>query len=179
MVKNLGFTLIELLIVIAIIAIGAAIAVPQFSNYIARSRLKNDAQNVYSLLQEAKMLSIKEQTDIHIFFDTSSSPIMITVFSGPGANETWDNGGDDIFHSRLRLHPNTSYGHGNATTPAGNSFGSDHITYAGNDFTFNARGMSNKSGYTYIQNHQNNSYAIGSLITGMIRLLHWNSGNWR
>jgi len=47
-----GFTLIELMIVVAIIAILAAIAVPIYSNYITRSKL-TEAQNNLSALRVA------------------------------------------------------------------------------------------------------------------------------
>lgn len=51
---NRGFTLVEAMIVIAILAIGAALAAPSFISQMQRSEVSRTAQDFYDALEDAK-----------------------------------------------------------------------------------------------------------------------------
>lgn len=64
-----GFTLIELMIVVAIIGILAAIAIPQYQDYIARSQVTRAVGEVNALKTAAEAAILQGQTIV-----SSSSP---------------------------------------------------------------------------------------------------------
>jgi len=64
--KSAGFTIVELLIVIAIAGVLSAIAIPNFSTWVASYRLKSAAQAVHANLIGAKMLGAKEGREYRI-----------------------------------------------------------------------------------------------------------------
>lgn len=62
MKKQQGFTLIELMIVVAIIGILAAIAIPQYQNYIARAQINRVVGELSALKTSAEELLMRGET---------------------------------------------------------------------------------------------------------------------
>lgn len=71
--KNAGFTLLETMIVVAIIGILAAIAVPSFQDMIERNRLKQAVESLKSDLQFARTEAVKQSMDIIVSRTTGNA----------------------------------------------------------------------------------------------------------
>ena len=183
MMRKDGFTLIELLVTSVVLGIMVAIAIPGFSSWLPNYRLKGAAREVYSNMQLARLGAIRGNTDWAIVFDAGVTPGRYFICSDDGANDTWDGppavGGDDVAEKTVDLADygnSVSYGHGSATTPIDTTFGDD-ITYTPPDnvAVFNPRGTGS-NGYVYLQNNKNTTtYGVGTLNSGVVRLLKWNS----
>ena len=66
--KDSGFTLIELIVIIAIVGIFAAIAVPNFLSYMPKHRLNGAARQVMGDLMAARMKAVSQNNEFKIFF---------------------------------------------------------------------------------------------------------------
>jgi prepilin-type N-terminal cleavage/methylation domain-containing protein len=182
-----GFTLIELFVVMSIMAVTAAIAIPAFAVWLPNYRLKSAARDVYSNLQLAKLGAVKENKDWAVVFDQSVTPGRYYIVSDDGDNNTWDGpppGGDDPVENvektvDLVNYEGIDFGHGTAGSGIGSHVwsGGDEVTYAPDVVVFNSRGTCG-SGYVYLANQKNTTYGIGTRASGVILLRKWSGSAW-
>lgn len=82
--KDSGFTLTELMVAIAIIAILAAIAVPNFIGWLPNYRLRSAAGDLHSAMQLARLRAVKENARVVVSFDTGNDEYEAFVDNGEG-----------------------------------------------------------------------------------------------
>ncbi len=180
--KESGITMAEIMIVIAIIGILSAIAVPGFIKWIPRYRLKGAVSELYSNMQAVKMDAIKSRTNWAIVFKASVNPGKYFICSASGDGD-WTTLGDNTIAKTVNMSDYGSgvdFGHGNANKPIGAGWG-DHITYnsPNNVAVFNAAGNGN-TGYVYLDNKNNDdTFAVGTLTSGVVRLRKYYGGKWK
>jgi len=71
-----GYTLLELLIVIAIFAIGAAIAIPNISQIGQRNKIKLETRQLKEQLAKARATAIETNGRVVVIFDTKGYDIV-------------------------------------------------------------------------------------------------------
>jgi len=92
--KKAGFTLIELMIVIAIMAILAGIAAPNFQTYMTQRRLNGAARQVMTDLMAARMKAVSLNQKVKVSFGSNHT---YQIWNDADCNRTVaDNEGEDI-----------------------------------------------------------------------------------
>jgi prepilin-type N-terminal cleavage/methylation domain-containing protein len=170
-----GFTLVELIVAISIFAILCSIAIPAYSSWLPEYKLKNAVRDLYSNMQLAKMLSIKENNNYQINFDTNGEGYSIHRPDGTVERKV-----NFIYYDKSI---GIKYGGGAATknaTVSGGPLPIDGVSYQNNKISFNPRGLASSMGYAYLDNKNGAAYAVGTWITGIIVLKKWNEaeGEW-
>lgn len=93
MMKQNGFTLLELMVVMILIAVAGAIAIPGFTVWLPNYRLRIATNDLYTNLQLAKAGAVRDRAEWAVRFDTGNNTY--ELLSGEGGPAGWTDG-DEI-----------------------------------------------------------------------------------
>jgi len=144
--KNRGFTLMELMIVIAIIAIMASIAIPNFIGWLPERRLDAGAQDILQGLQKSRSKAIMTNRNVIVTFDAAANSFI--AFVDEDANGAQEAGERTVVDSDM---------------PAGVVFDEPGFGAA---VTFNNRGIPSTSGVLTLLNNNGNGRSIELYLSG-------------
>ncbi len=140
MCKNSGFTITELMVTIAVIAILASLAIPNFIAWLPNYRLRSGAEEIQSTLQFARITAIKRNATATVAFDIANETYRASV------------GGQAIRGGRM---------------PAGIDINS---AFGGTSVQFDSRGIASAAGTAVVRNNLGRSRTIRVYITGNSRI---------
>ena len=140
-----GFTTVEVLMVIAVLMVLAALAIPNLPGWVSKQRLKSVVRDLVTHFQYARLEAIKRGSNIAFRFhpDVEGKKGRYTIFV--------DNGGEDKAEPGNRVQDNGEKTLKYVEMPADVNL--DKTTFAENEknieaFGYNARGFPLDSGFT-------------------------------
>lgn len=89
--KISGFTLVELVIVVAVIGVLAALAMPSYTQMIQNARIKTASESIQNGLQVARAEAVKRNTPVQFDLRGTDSAWTVCVAPASGACPTSDN----------------------------------------------------------------------------------------
>ena len=151
MLKEKGFTAMELVIVVAIVAILASIAVPNFIAYNTRARLRGAESNLVANFELARATAIRENGNVAVVFNANG--LGYVVFED--FNSNWAQDGDERLLRNITLPPGVSV---NIPT-----------TFPGDRMRFNSRGFPDGAfGTATLSNPEGNRSVVVNIV-GRVR----------
>ena len=88
-----GITLMELIIVMAIIAVGAVLMVPNIAAWLPNYRLKSATRDIVSSMRVAQIKAVTSNVEYRVFFNDGDKSYVIQRQTTAGVNNYVDEGG--------------------------------------------------------------------------------------
>lgn len=164
-VNNKGFTLVEILIVVAIFAIGSAIAIPSLMQMGRKDALKTDARQIKDTLARARMEAIRRNAPVIVEFRQPSNDYVAFIDNGTSSN-TFDSADNLIQQNTLK----------SSTFDVSENGGDGIDIGSGNSIVWDTKGMSTdigggmSNGSIYLINNDGVSFEILINQLGNIRI---------
>ena len=159
--RNSGFTFMELMVTIAVLAILAAVAVPNLIGWMPKFRLGSGSRDLLSILQKTRLQAIKDNTTYFVVMNTANESFAIHLDDGNGtpdvapADGIPDGANNGIFEAtETRIRQETMPGGVNIT----------NTTLPGNTVAFDNQGLASAAGVVNIRSDAGN-YQLGRRIT--------------
>ena len=150
--NNRGFTLIELLMVIAIIGVITAIAIPNYMSFRSRTRLQTACREMTTIFQFARAQAVGSNEAWRVHLDPTGNRYFLL------------DGSSSIYQTiDLEHHRGISFGSHNPAPIDNNHVAppADGVTYVGEKVKFNPEGTAT-AGTVYLKNDNGDTMALGT-----------------
>lgn len=179
-----GFTLIELLVVVSVIAIMAAVAIPNVVSWMPTVRVNSAVRELASEMQLARMKAVSERNNYVITFDISNNQYQ--VYDDDDNNFSTTN----VLVKTVDIdadYKGIQLGYVSTTGTSGNTISSS-VTFTGNppSVVFRPDGTADKNGSVFIiptediaDSKKARQRAITVIRTGRVKLWKHDGSNWK
>ncbi len=152
--------MIELMVVIGILAIVSAVAIPALISWLPGYRLRAAVRDLQSNMMQAKLRAVQENASVVMVFNTGGNSYTVFVDNGAGGGvaDNWIRDGGEVRLAQVVI-PN-----GVDMYEASFAFGNPQCRFTG-------RGLPNGGGHVYMRNTEGDLLGITLSLVG--RATNW------
>jgi type II secretion system protein H len=174
--ENRGFSLIELCMVMAVMAVTAAIAVPMLTSSMKDMQLASDARKIASTLSYAKLSATAKMTSYQLTINVDQNTWFLGRRQSPGSTVFVNEGAVN----ELSLGMANSGIAFEQTSPTNSAPGltNEFLTTSSTSITFNSRGVPNGTAIVYLSNDQDTYFAVSVSLAGKVQVWRYRDSQW-